>query len=54
MLSLLVGVVGAVLFGIKISLTSALTFFAYLMLLSTYLNVLGKQQFHALFVYNTR
>lgn len=53
MLSLLVGVVGAVLFGIKISLTSALTFFAYLMLLSTYLNVLGKYHPWPLSVHNT-
>lgn len=53
MLSLFVGVIGAVVFGIKISLTSALTFFAYLILLSTYLNVLGKLEFMSLSLCHT-
>lgn len=53
MLSFLVGVVGAVIFGIKMSLTSAFTFLAYLMLLSTYLNVLGKCHLHPLIVHYT-
>ncbi|KAK4208332.1 hypothetical protein QBC37DRAFT_453284 [Rhypophila decipiens] len=41
MLSLTVGIVGGVVFGCKVSLSSALIFFAYTLLLSTYLNILG-------------
>ncbi|KAM7186124.1 hypothetical protein V8F20_011530 [Naviculisporaceae sp. PSN 640] len=41
MLSLTVSIVGGVIFGCKVSLSSALTFVAYTMLLSNYLSVLG-------------
>ncbi|KAK3395088.1 hypothetical protein B0H63DRAFT_533600 [Podospora didyma] len=40
-LSLVVGIVGGVVFGLKVSVGSALTFFAYLLLISTYLYLLG-------------
>ncbi|KAK3349640.1 hypothetical protein B0T25DRAFT_582541 [Lasiosphaeria hispida] len=40
-LSLPVGLFGAVIISIKVSLGPALTFFAYLILISTYLNILG-------------
>lgn len=41
-LSLIAGVVGAVIFGVKVSVNAGLTFMAYLCLVSTYLNILGK------------
>lgn len=43
-LSLLVGVVGTIIYGVKVSIGPAFTFLAYLILISTYLNVLGEQQ----------
>ena len=41
-LSLAVGIVGGVIVGLKVSAGPAFTFFAYLLLISTYLYLLGK------------
>jgi len=41
-LSLVVGAVGAVIFGVKVSVNAGLTFMAYICLVSTYLNILGE------------
>ncbi|KAK1834098.1 hypothetical protein QBC39DRAFT_301394 [Podospora conica] len=40
-LSFVAGTVGAVIFGVKVSVNTGLTFLAYLCLVSTYLNILG-------------
>jgi hypothetical protein len=41
-LSLVAGTVGAMIFGVKVSVNAGLTFMAYLCLVSTYLNILGE------------
>jgi len=41
-LSFVVGVVGTCIFWIKLSVSAAFAFLAYIMLISTYLNLLGK------------
>ncbi|KAK4162961.1 family 4 putative glycosyltransferase [Cladorrhinum sp. PSN259] len=40
-LTLVVAVVGTIIYGVKVSVGPAFTFFAYLVLISTYLNILG-------------